>query len=217
MKVVKYLISIVALAAVLPSCKSVTDIFLPDTPPTYVDYYFLNAGFKNGEGIDLVAPLGEEYYKSDKDKTIFEGEVNPEKYSLELETYTGSQIDTPHFTVAKFDAQHSMLKTRNDGTYIGDGTWYLGCNLVYGSAGGRLPLQQTLTYKVKCPTVFSDDSVHVIETHWVDDIQKGEYTRYPRCTKATIDGRDITPAKGISYNDNTDNQYSAFFLDIVLQ
>ena len=216
MKAVRYAVVVAVIVSALSSCDGLSDIFLPDSPPEYMDYYFLNVSFIGDEGQDLVAPLGEEYYKSDKDRTIYQGEVNPEKYSLEIETYTSYLGEIPFYTAAKFDAQHTMIKARDNGTYPEEGTWYLGNNLVYGSAGGRLPLQETLIYKVKCPTVFGDDLVHVIETRWEDDIHKGDYIRYPKCSRATLDGKEITPSKGITYNEAKDIQYTAYFLDIKL-
>lgn len=218
MKAVKYLLSIVSLAAVFTSCKSVSDIFLPDNPPEYIDCYYLQTGFKDAGGNDLVAPLGEEYYKSDPNATVFKNEINPEKYSLEIVPYSGTISDaSSYYTICKFDAMHSWLKTNDDGTYIGDGTWYLGSNLVNGSFSRRLSIQETLTYNIKCPAIFKDDSVHVIVSYWTDDAQSGELTHFPRCTKATFDGREIKPIRAISYSDKTDDQYSAYFLDIVLQ
>ncbi|MBO4765171.1 MAG: hypothetical protein J5508_05640 [Bacteroidales bacterium] len=217
MKAIRYSIMLALLAAVLPSCKSVTDIFLPDNPPEYYDYYFLQASFKDAQGNDLVATLGEEYYKSDPNALVYKNEINPEKYSLEIVPGNGNINNNAYFTATKFDTNHSWLKTREDGTYIGDGTWYMGSNLVAGAISRRLPLQETLTYNVKCPAVFGDDSVHVIVAYWAEDIQRGEWIRFPRCTKATFDGKEITPIRGISYSDKTDDQYSAFFLDIVLQ
>lgn len=215
MKTLRYPIIFALLVLTLSSCREKESI-IPDTMPGYLDFYFLQASFKDADGNDLVMPLAEEYYKSDKGSLIYSGEVNPEHYSLDIIPFSGGLNEKPVYYASKFDAQHKLLKTSQDGKYIGDGSWYLGSTLVCGSAVTRLPLQETLTFRFKCPMVFGDDYVHEIVAWWEEDIQQGEYTRYPRCVKATFDGKETAPAKGLIYFKQTDSYFNAYFLDIVL-
>lgn len=215
MKTLRYSIILAVLALTLTSCREKESI-LPDTLPGYLDFYFLQMSFKDADGNDLVMPLAEEYYISDKTSVIYRGEVNPEHYSLDLITFSGGLDEKPVFFASKYDAQHKLLKTGQDGRYIGEGTWYLGSTLVCGSAVTRQSLQETIKYKFKCPMVFGDDYFHEIITWWEEDIQQGEYTRYPKCFKATIDGKEVAPAKGLIYFKQTDSPFNAYFLDIKL-
>ena len=65
------------------------------------------------------------------------------------------------------------------------------------------PTQEILTYKIKCPYIFGDDTVHELITYW--DIPKGKRNPSAKCYRIAFEGNEITP----SPMDNYDYVYTA--------
>jgi len=53
------------------------------------------------------------------------------------------------------------------------------------------PEEKILTYKLKCPHVFGDDSIHEFVTYW--DIPKDKINHSAKCNRIEFEGNDITP------------------------
>jgi len=53
------------------------------------------------------------------------------------------------------------------------------------------PEEKILTYKLKCPYVFGDDSVHEFVTYW--DIPRDKINHSAKCSRIEFEGNEITP------------------------
>jgi len=202
MKTLRYALLLSAMAVALASC-GIKEV--PYTGPS-TDMLFLCIGVRDSAGNNLVAQLGDEYYKSDPNRYKYMNEVNPDKYTLTVMRADGRMDSDPGLIVMKFDDQYAACPQKEDDwTYEVSGNWYL-VSQVKALAVSDLSLYEPLTYTIKCPSVFGDDDEHTIEAWWKTDTENStKDIRFFECTKASFDGRAITPVKGANYS----------FLDIV--
>lgn len=212
MKTLRFTFIIALAALALTSC----DFFKPIIPvETRVHYYFLHLSFKDAEGNDLIAPLAEEYYKSSTDKP-WRGEIDPSKYSIDLVVpeASGDSIKV-NFTASKFTDEYVKLTPREDGTYDPDGHWFFDLRSIIINKNDLS--YSKLNYKLSCPEVFGDDSLHEISTTWAKDLETSQQSFYPACTKVILDGKEYKPLKGMTYYQDSETIYIAYFVDVVLE
>lgn len=218
MKTLRFAAIIGLMAIALCGCSSpFGDVqeLVQNSKPVPRDYYYLHINVRNTEGDDLVAPLGEEYYKSNPESIKYSGEVNPDKYQLQIVLPDGYVDRTASFTLGKFDGGYNWVSMQEDGTYDVTGRWSLMSN--YMIVGNNPKVQNPLTYKIKCPAVFGDDTIHEIVTWWeAVSWNKTLYEQFYGCVKATFDGVEISPVRSETVYPGTDFAYAADFLDIVL-
>lgn len=186
-----------------------------------VDDYILFISFKDASGNDLVAPLGEEKWNNPGDISYWSGEINPDKYNLNIVSSSPSVPTSnpnyipantrPYFLMDKFDENYKYKEE-------GDGIWYLSNETHWN---GRSGIQEYLTYKITCPTIFGDSSIHELVTWWDKDPLVAEHTKdrktgalYPECKKATFDGKDYS-VKQVKLENGSWTFYG-YFIDIVL-
>ena len=206
------LISILAFAAlILTSCGWFEPIIPVDTR---THYYFLHLSFKDAAGNDLIAPLAEEYYRTSTDKP-WRGEIDPAEYTISLTVpeASGDSVKV-NFTASKFTDEYVKLTPREDGTYGPDGRWFFDLRSIVVNKNDAS--YSKLNYKFSCPDVFGDDSLHEIATTWTKDIDANQQTFYLACTKVIIDGKEYTPLRGMTYYQDTETIYIAYFVDVVL-
>ena len=178
--------------------------------------YFLHISFTDREGNEFAAPLAAEVYKTDA-SSAWRGEINPEKYTLDLTLSKAEVVAesiSASLTMSKFSEQYVMETPNADGTYGPDGKWYLNFRGFVMDSG--VTHHEYLKYKFTCPVIFGDDSVHEIICYWTAGIQGSNYEFYPACTKVVIDGKELKPEKGITFNSETNSSYIGYFVDVVL-
>ena len=179
-----------------------------------MDSYRLHISFKDPAGHDLLEQTA--YYKSDPTSSKYLGEVNPDFYTLRIASSYVYALDTYYFTLAKFDEHHSWLPTDINGVYHDKGTWYLSNDFIIQSKPDGSPYSP-LRYNICCPTIFGSTWFHTLITWWEEgprDEKSGQH--FPICVRANIDGREITPVIGITYNEKNEPYYFGYFLDIVV-
>ena len=198
------------MATLLTACGGVPETML------YQNQYRLHVNFRDVAGNDLVAPLGEEYYISEGWRTKWVNEINPEKYSLDIILPDGLSSTKPYYSLAKYNDYHSWLTPGEDGKYDGDGIWYLESNYVPTVITSNAAIQSPLTYRLSCPTIFGDGSIHEIVAWWDEGTLISGNCRILTCIKVVFDGKEIQPILGTSYNENAEPCYFGYFIDIVL-
>lgn len=205
-----FVLGVAALA--LTAC----DWFSPVIPMGNKYSYYLHISFTDREGNELAAPLAAEVYKTDASKA-WRGEINPEKYTLDL-TLSKPEIVPDNigfsFTMSKFSDQHVMEIPNADGTYGPDGKWYLNFRGYVMDSG--VTHHDYLKYKFSCPVIFGDNSAHEIISYWAAGIQGSNIEYFPTCTKVVIDGKEMTPERGVTINTETNTSYIGYFVDVVL-
>jgi hypothetical protein len=220
MKTLHYTFFLASIAIIL-SCCTKTDEPSSGFPDPSVDVYFLSISFKDGSGNDLVAPLGDEKWKQPGDISYWSGEINPDRYNLDI--VSSSPLETtshpnhipantrPYFLMDKFDENYKIIEE-------GDGIWYLSNETQWN---GRSGIQEYLTYKITCPTIFGDSSIHELVAWWDKDPFVAEHSKdrntgalYPECKKATFDGKDYS-VKQVKIENGVWTFYG-YFIDIVL-
>lgn len=212
MKRFRFAFVLAAAALALTAC----DWFSPVIPMGNKYSYYLHIRFTDREGNELAAPLAADVYKTDASKA-WRGEINPEKYTLDL-TLSKPEIVPDNmgfaFTMSKFSDQHVMETPNADGTYGPDGNWYLNFRGFVMDSG--VTHHDYLKYKFSCPVIFGDNSVHEIISYWAAGIQGSNIEYFPTCTKVVIDGKEMTPERGVTINTETNTSYIGYFVDVVL-
>ena len=220
MKIRHLFLLFAAIAIILPSCEKVDFYELGPSSPS-VDIYLLGISFRDVSGHDYVAPLGDEKWKPANDHSKWYGEINPDKYDLDITISNPSEVQyNPNYIPAQTRQRFMMTKLDSDYALVdeGAGVWYL-CN-EFG-VSGKEGIQDHLTYKFRCQTVFGDNSEHEIVAWWdkdplVEDHSKDRVTGslYPECVKATFDGKAVPVKKATFTNNNFSFYY--YFIDIIL-
>lgn len=233
MKTTFKLLLFATMLSVLTGCDKTP--FLPGSDVLPVDFYWLTVSFRDASGNDLVAPLGEERWKPERDHSNWAGEINPDKYKLDIilsnphETWDNNiyntrakdgvipDVNRPYLSIAKYNEDYKGTLT-----YKGeelDGYCYLFSNFNIPAING---IQKSLTYKITCPSIFGDNQIHEIVTYWGDDTEvadnakKGKAIfRYPECKGAMYGGKDVTVTK-VEVEASVSRRYYGYFIDIVL-
>ena len=195
MKTIKQSVLLVASMIIMSACDGLGSLPVDDWTPSW--HYDLYINFRGVDGNDLVAPLGEERYQSSsREKTHWGGEINPDRYGLDIiipnppswwdnaiyntREYPGfiPAVHNPRLETFKYDDNH------NNTTYCpgpasedGDGYYYLITRfslLVHrewykdGECVDKeeTKLQEYLTYRFKCPMIFGDEEIHELKACW---------------------------------------------------
>lgn len=213
MKILRFATLLAVIVASMTSCNFKDDWY---SEPT-VDMFVLSICVRDSAGKNLVAPLGEEYYNSDPNRTKYRNEVDPAKYSLTVSLAGQYESYQASFLSVKFDDDYKMCPQReSDWKYDVDGNWYLVSQLSKASEQNQA-VYEPITYIVRCSAVFGDDKEHKIEAWWKEDKDRAVTSgKYFECTKATFDGNPITPVKGVTHYDNSESRdFVGYFLNIV--
>lgn len=172
-------------------------------PPAYC--YSINISFTDKMGNDLVAPLGKDRWHPNNVDTYWTGAINPDKYTLDyVFPNPEPQIERPGliepdykgpaFWMAKSDDKYQLTSDFHEQYTEGEGKWYL----MTGVASSQSYPQESTTFRMVCPTIFGDNSVHELVTYWVYDTVI-PYTpevpvsaeQFPECASGTFDGNTI--------------------------
>ena len=178
--------------------------------------YVLTIGIKDVSGKDLVRSLKGDQWQPEGDTSPWRGQINPEEYNLEIllsnpnEAYdntiyannaSGFVRDSkdlehllPSFRLAQYGEDYRWLPYYDNATLQScdfDRQYYLQNTFSDGCGNG---LQDHLTYRFSCPTIFGDDSVHEIIAYWAEEDVKyaiSAMQQFPKCTKVMFDGEEI--------------------------
>ena len=174
--------------------------------PVYI--YDMAFHFKDKAGNDLASPLAEEQWRPENYQGPWSGQINPERYSLEIKSVNPDKWIHRTFWgpifVSEYDP-HLLMVTAKD--YSG----YLLYNevLLHREYG----LQNYLTYRISCSTIFKDNSEHYITAYWNNNPEDIEY---PECTKVLFDEQEVEVRKYL-VNTPGDRNYYVYISDIVLE
>ena len=203
--------------------------------PCYV--YKVAVSFSDINGYDLVAPLANERWKKNDDNSEWYGEINPERYSLDIllpnphESWDNSiynfrartdfmpDVLNPFLAMKKYDKKYNCTSLFGEQYSEGDGSWYLLSTFRSPAQNGT---QDHLTYKIICPTIIGDETAHELVVMWdydsvfsdnFLDSEAGEL--FPEGSKASFDGKPVSICKIITTHTES-RDYFTYFLDIVL-
>ena len=201
-----------------------------------LDFYVIAIGLRDTRGNDLVLSLGEERWKS-TNETYWYGGINPDKYNLDIilpnpadswdnsiynikaRSGTIPDVIKPTLTICKWDDDYKRTSYFGKEYSEGDGYWYLHSSFSSPYING---LQEYLTYKITCPGLFYDNTVHELIVMWEPDpIVSGNSKdrkpgdAYPVATKALFDGKEIKVNK-ILTSQTEYRDYYTYFFDIVI-
>ena len=175
--------------------------------------YFIDISFKDSLGNDLVAPLAEDRYISDQHIDKWWGEIDPVRYKLEVisqsggiiahDMYSGS-LRKPQFFMSKYDSNYKLVSDEVFGCY------YLAQTLQLPAI--EYDLQQQLTYRLTCPTIFGDENPHEIITYWdfsKEDINPPLHNdKFPECYGIIYEDQRLVPVRIGA--ESVGNHYSHF-------
>lgn len=171
------------------------------------DAYELNIIIKDKSGNDLVYLL-----KDDWSDTHY-GMVNPDLYSLYLKKtspnvwqrrtfYKFGKIVSdqyyPAFVIRKLSPEDEYFSLYDINTLWSADGW-----------------QDSLTYRITCPTIFGDSLSHDIVAYFGKDPYAYRRTilTWPECTKVLFDGKEM-PVKSVLYDEA--NELATNIVEIVL-
>lgn len=170
------------------------------------DAYELNIFIKDKSGNDQVYLL-----KDDWSDTHY-GMVNPDLYSLDLKktspnvwlhrTFykwgTVSEDYYPAFVIRKLSPEDEYFSLYDINTLWSADGW-----------------QDSLTYRITCPTIFGDSLSHDIVAYFGKDPYAYRRTilTWPECTKVLFDGKEM-PVKSVLYDEA--NELATNIVEIVL-
>lgn len=210
----RYTIGLALIVMLLTGCSSVepegtSPVGNPD--PGW-DIYRINISFKYPSGFDLLEQLA--YYKSDPTNPKYLGEIDPEKYTLQVVSSVMFPEEYHYFTLAKFDDLHSWVRTDKNGVYLNKGTWYFSNDFVIKTKNDGSPYSP-LRYRISSSVLFG--GVHDVTTWWEEGtVDKATGQHFPKCVKATFNGKEVKVSQGISYNEKAEPYYVGYFVDIII-
>lgn len=223
--------------------------------------YVLTIGIKDASGNDLVATLKGDRWVPERETSPWRGQINPEDYKLEIllsnpnEAYDNSIYANrvsivdgsplfirdskdlehlrPTFRLAQYGDDYRWLPYFDNKTlqyYDFDRQYYLLSTFSDGCGNG---LQDHLTYRFSCPSIFGDDNEHEIVAYWAEEDVKytsSEMQQFPKCIKVLFDEKEVTFAnrtympkdfrvkEGMTDPERAmlPREYYAAFVDIVL-
>ena len=213
MKVVRYMICFALAAFLLSSCTYELEEHDPGPQIPGLDVYRINISFKDPAGRDLLEQFA--YYRSDPTNPKYLGEVDPDKYNLRIVSSFNYSQEYYKFTMAKFDELHSWMKTDKNGVYPNRGTWYFSNDFVIMTKNNGSPYSP-LKYQINCLDLFGAN-YHEIVTWWEEGtVDKETGQHFPKCVKATFNGKEVKVVQGITFNEKAEPYYVGYFLDIVI-
>jgi len=180
--------------------------------------YFIDINFRDTLGNDLVAPLAKERWTSNPQKPNWQGEINPDRYSLKIVSQSGDIIANdrisgsmkgPSFFSAKYDSRYNLVNDDERGWYYLEQQLMLPAEIYV--------LQQKLVYTIVCPTIFGDDLSHELITYWDfsnEDINPPlKKEKFPECYGVVFDNQILVPVRRITGIRGT---HYSHFVDIIL-
>lgn len=198
--------------------------------------YRIAVSFCDNAGNDLIAPLGDDRWKSRTD-TYWKGSINPDRYDLKIELsvpWKGLRAlrttDNPSFRMEKYDKNRQSSSFFGEEYKEGEGKYYLRNTIsmptYYDISNGddieEMPCQDYITYKISCPTLFVDKAEHSLVAYWVEDPTvptEWDYplppSQNPQCIRAVFDGKEVVVNKQIIGSEQG-REYYIYFIDIVL-
>ncbi len=209
--IIKHLVLVSVAFCVLSSCGE--DVIAPADKEVRsnandpCDAYELNIIIKDKSGNDLVYLLKDAW--SDKHT----GVINPDLYSLDLKKTSPnewlhrtfykwglivSEDYYPAFVIRKFSPEDEYFSLYNIMTLFSADGW-----------------QDSLTYRITCPTIFKDSLSHDIVAFFGEDpyaYRRINFT-WPGCTKVLFDGKEV-PVKSVLYDEK--NELATNIAEIVL-
>lgn len=195
-----------------------------------IDFYWLNVNFKDIAGNDLVALLGKECWESAADPSYWDGRINPDLYQLDVilsnphaswnnNIYNSRaregfipDVNRPYFFMVIYNEEDEVALSSFKGASETEGYCYLFSNFHIPAING---IQDSLTYKIMCPTIFGDNLIHEITAYWKENLKDSEGARYPECINATYDGKEVQ-VKKLLVDSAVNRNYYSYFIDIVL-
>lgn len=178
------------------------------------DIYMVALSFHDASGNDLVSPLADEKWRSEADKRLnfWPRTINPERYHLDIilsNPYESWDNTIYNFRHEWAESDPPILQPyfkiwERDGLSLEN---IFHCPAINGN-------QETLTYEISCPTIFGDNTIHILSTVWKYPSRIGDYL-YPVCSMATFDGKKVDISKSV-YNTTDYTTYDINLIDIVL-
>ena len=211
----RYTIGLALIVMLLTGCSSVepegtSPVGNPD--PGW-DIYRINISFKYPSGYDLLEQFA--YYKSDPTNPKYLGEVDPERYRLRIVSSYMYSYEYYNFTMAKFDELHSWMRADKNGVYPKRGTWYFSNDFVIKTKNDGTPYSP-LRYQIHSVDLFGANYFEVV-TWWEEGtVDKATGQHFPKCVKATFNGKEVKVSKGITYNEKAQPYYVGYFVDIII-
>ena len=204
-RLLKRLALMIVTLCVLSGCDQ--EIDTPSNANDPCDAYELNIIIKDKAGNDLVYLL-----KDDWSDTHY-GMINPNLYSLDLKktspniwlhrTFykwgpTVSEEYYPAFVIRKLSPEDEYFSLYDINTLWSADGW-----------------QDSLTYRLICPTIFGDSLSHDIEAFFGKDpyVYRRTIITWPECTKVLFDGKEM-PVKSVLYDGA--NELATNIVEIVL-
>lgn len=204
-RLLKRLALTIVTLCVLSGCGQ--EIDTPSNANDPCDAYELNIIIKDKAGNDLVYLL-----KDDWSDTHY-GMINPNLYSLDLKktspniwlhrTFykwgtTVSEDYYPAFVIRKLSPEDEYFSLYDINTLWSADGW-----------------QDSLTYRITCPTIFGDSLSHDIVAYFGKDPYAYRRTilTWPECTKVLFDGKEM-PVKSVLYDEA--NELATNIVEIVL-
>lgn len=208
---IKHLVLVFVAFCVLSSCGE--DVIAPADKEVRsdandpCDAYELNIIIKDKSGNDLVFLLKDDW------SDTHTGLINPDLYSLDLKKTSpnewlhrtfhkfGAMVSEyyyPEFAICKYSPEDEYFSLYNIMTLFSADGW-----------------QDSLTYRITCPTIFKDSLSHDIVAFFGEDpyaYRRINFT-WPGCTKVLFDGKEV-PVKSVLYDEK--NELATNIAEIVL-
>ena len=230
MKAIRYILVFAIMALLLAACGEDPLVIEENTTDNWNDEtninphanhfftYLFYVSVRDTSGNDLIAPLGEEYYRSDT-RHRPNGEIDPAKLKVIVKRPDGGYSSIKTYTLArKFDEQRNLLPQNEDGTYEGKGIWYLSNQpQELGES-----VQDSMILSIQCNTLFGDYRYHDLTVFWEEEPHQyamPPFEQFPVCTKAKLEGQEVNAEKVVThYYENTEyaKDIIHYFLDFVL-
>lgn len=164
MKAIRYTLVLAIMALLLAACGEDPLVIEENTTDNWNDEtninphanhfftYLFYVSVRDTSGNDLIAPLGEEYYRSDT-RHRPNGEIDPAKLKVIVKRPDGGYSSVNTYTRArKFDGQHNLLPQNEDGNYEGKGIWYLSNQpQEFGES-----VRDSMILSIQCNNLFGD-------------------------------------------------------------
>ena len=197
MKSIKLLILLVVVATV--SC----DEFVETDNDVFAYYHLLYLSIKDASGNDLVKGIGLESWRGETEEEATGGIVMPDLYTLEyiFPNHWQSQsfghysrfsfINGKVFKEANPELKHDDYDLLQ--FYVYTHSVHYGYGIVV-----KVPFAEKVTFKLKCPYIFGNDTEHEIVTWWK---RSEKSSNAALCYRIELGGKEFTK---ITYSPNED-------------
>lgn len=207
--VMRFFVTVSVMLFVASGCNDTLDSDL------YRYIHDIEISITDASGHDLVAPLGDEKWMPEKERTNrWHGYINPERYNLSI-VRPGKDIWQARSMEERQELEGPFFIIRQHGEDLHpfEGSWLFN-DYHNVSPTEDKELDRQLIYRFTCPEIFGDDAEHDIVTFWEAEGRTGIYT-YPKCTKAFLGDKELA-VEEYHYTNSAGNNYSLYFIRIVL-